>query len=570
MKTFSSHLAVVTAEGSKLRWQLVPFLRYIVLLMAVVLIYGWLFHVIMAWEGQEHTWFTGIYWTLTVMSTLGFGDITFQTDLGRLFSTIVMLTGVILLLIIMPFLFIRFVYAPWIDQRSRGRVREMRTIPAHVKDHVLICADDPMTHGLIRRLKLAGVPAYLIEPDPDRAMSLQDDGVPIVTGEIDGIETYRSAGAERARLVLANASDTVNSNIVLTVRELSETVPIAAVAEVEDSIDVLELSGATHVLPLKQRLGEHLANRVSAGSAHANVIGQFHDLQLVEFPIHNTPLQNRTVRDTRLREFTGMTIVGVWRKGRLLPVSPDLELTPLCVPVAIGTPAQIQELNEVLVIYDVNPNPVLVIGGGKVGRSASRALKKRGIPVHLVERKPELEAKIAGIPDKLFIGDAADRHVLDEAGIADAPSILLTTHDDAVNVYLSVYCRRLNPDARILTRVTHERNMEAIQRAGSDFVLSYAAFGVQTVLSIVRGRELVVLGEGVNLFYVPVPGSLADKTLAEADIAARTGLNVIAVQRDGTIETELGRELRLPKNAELIALGSTEQRERFHEVFREG
>ncbi|NIO58378.1 MAG: potassium transporter TrkA, partial [Acidobacteria bacterium] len=143
-------------------------------------------------------------------------------------------------------------------------------MPAEVAGHVLICANDPIALGLLRRLELAGVPAYVIEPDADLAMRMKDAGLRVVTGEIDSVETYRAAGAERARLVLANASDTVNSNIVLTVRELTETVPVVAVAEVEDSIDVLELSGATHVLPLKHRLGEHLANRVSAGTAHAN------------------------------------------------------------------------------------------------------------------------------------------------------------------------------------------------------------------------------------------------------------------------------------------------------------
>jgi len=411
------------------------------------------------------------------------------------------------------------------------------------------------------------VPAFLIEPDPDRALQLEDARVPVITGEIDAVETYRAARVQHARLVFANASDMVNSNIVLTVRELSESVPIAAVAEVEDSIDVLELSGATHVLPLKQRLGEHLANRASAMSAHANVIGRFHDLLLAEFPVHNTPLQGKTVRDTRLREFTGVTIVGVWDHARLAPARPDLTLTPHCVPVVIGTSEQIEELNEVLVIYDANPHPVLVIGGEKVGRAAALALKRREIPVHVVERNPDLEPKIRGIPDRLFIGDAADRDVLDEAGIADAPSILLTTHDDAMNIYLSVYCRRLNPEARILTRVTHERNIEAIRRAGADFVLSYASFGVQTVFSIVRGREIVVLGEDVNLFYIEVPTALAGKTLAEAEIGARTGLNVIAIQRNGRVDTELGRELRLPNDSELVALGSTEQRMRFSEAY---
>ena len=297
------------------------------------------------------------------------------------------------------------------------------------------------------------------------------------------------------------------------------------------------------------------------GTTHANVIGKFHDLQLVEFPVHNTPLQDQTIRETRLREITGVTIVAVWEQGRFLPAWPDLKLSPLSVPVAIGAPEQVEELDWLLVIYDSNPNPVLVIGGGKVGRAAARALKRREIPVHIVERNPELEPEITGIPDRLVLGDAADRRVLTEAGIEEAPSVLLTTHDDAVNIYLTVYCRRLNPNARILTRVTHERNVEAIQRAGADFVLSYASLGVQTVFSIVQERELVLLGEGVDLFYVPLPRSLANKTLAEAEIGARTGLNVIALQEDGQIVTNVPPDRRLAGGSTLITLGSAEQRE---------
>lgn len=41
--------------------------------------------------GREEIWITGIYWALTVMSMLGFGDITFASDLGRLFSIVVMI-----------------------------------------------------------------------------------------------------------------------------------------------------------------------------------------------------------------------------------------------------------------------------------------------------------------------------------------------------------------------------------------------------------------------------------------------------------------------------------------------
>jgi hypothetical protein len=51
----------------------------------MVTVYAVLFHLIMgSVEGQQHSWITGFYWTLVVMTTLGFGDITFTTDIGRL------------------------------------------------------------------------------------------------------------------------------------------------------------------------------------------------------------------------------------------------------------------------------------------------------------------------------------------------------------------------------------------------------------------------------------------------------------------------------------------------------
>jgi len=48
-----------------------------------IIVYSVLFHFIMEYEGKQHSWVTGFYWTLTVMSTLGFGDITFSSDLQK-------------------------------------------------------------------------------------------------------------------------------------------------------------------------------------------------------------------------------------------------------------------------------------------------------------------------------------------------------------------------------------------------------------------------------------------------------------------------------------------------------
>ena len=565
MKFPESELAYIFRAG-EMRRDILALLRYAAFLVAVILLYAALFQVIMVQvEGQSHSWITAVYWTLVTMSTLGFGDVTFGSDVGRLFSLAVLVSGVVLLLVVLPFTFIRFFYAPWLE--AQVRLRAPRRVPSSVRGHVIISHHDEIAASLIERLRPEGIPCYVVEPDPTAAAHLLGEGVSVVTGELDSRTTYEGLQVHQARLLLANREDTTNTNITLTVREASSDVPIVGIVEHEDSIDILELSGCTHVLPLKVRLGEYLANRVSAGLGNADVIGTFKGLQIAEFSARNTPLAGLAVRDTRLRERTGLNIVGVWHSGRLRPAFPQTSITSDSIVVVVGTPAQLTALDSLLETQPRSGAPTLVIGAGTVGSAATRALKRKGIPVHVLEREPRALERLMGVADYVFVGDANDRVALMKAGLENAPSVLLTTNDDAMNVYLAVYCRRLKPDLRIVSRITHNRNLEAIHRAGADFVLSYSALGAEAVVSLIEGHELVILGAGVDLFPVQLPASLKNKTLAESGIGSRTGLSVVAVQQDGQLVTNLRASMQLEAGAELIMLGSVQQRRAFNDAF---
>lgn len=565
MKLISTQLAYFL-EDKQMRRNMRSLLRYVGFVVLVVAVFTVLFHVIMVEvEGENYSWVTGFYWTLTVMSTLGFGDVTFHSDIGRLFSVVVLTSGIVLLLIVLPFAFIRFFYAPWLEQQIRRRAP--REVPPGTEGHVIICAYDNIAPGLIQRLEQESIPYYVIESDAETAAEYDMDGISVVAGEVDDTATYEAMRVEQARMVLANREDTVNTNIALSVREVAKETPIAAIAANEASVDILNLVGATRVLPLRKWLGEHLANRVNGLHAEAHVIGQYRDLSIAELPVHNTPLEGQTIQETTLREAVGVSIIGVWEHGHFHPARPERRLETASVPVVIGTETQIDALNERLVIYDVNEDPVVVIGGGVVGRAAARALQGRGVPVHIVERKPELCRKAEDAADEVFQGDAADYALLERAGIEETPSVLLTTGDDAMNIYLASYCRGLKEDLRIVSRITHERNLDAIHRAGADIALSYASLGVEAAFSLLVGRELSVLGEGVNLFSVPTPASLAGRALRESGIGAETGLNVIAIRENGAFTTNPSASATLPEGGEIVMLGSPEQREHFADQY---
>ena len=231
--------------------------------------------------------------------------------------------------------------------------------------------------------------------------------------------------------------------------------------------------------------------------------------------------------------------------------------------VVVGTTDQLTALDGLIRDRPDIDAPILLVGASTVGAVAARALKRKGVRVHVLDRDPEARERMVGVADEVFGGDANDRDALTRAGLGNAAQVLLTTHDDAMNVYLAVYCRRLKPDLRIVSRVTHEQNLEAIHRAGADFVLSYSSLGAEAVLSLIEGHELVVLGEGVDLFSLPLPRSLHGKTLAATEIGSRTGLSVVAVEQGGQVVTNLRASMTLEAGAEIVMLGSVQQRRGF-------
>ena len=567
MKYLSSQFSALFPTGET-RTNLAALLRYFVFLLVMITVYAVVFHIIMLRvEGQQHSWMTGFYWTLVVMSTLGFGDITFRTDIGRLFSIVVLMSGVVFLLVVLPFLFIRQFYAPWLE--SRMRLRAPREVAAGTAGHVIITEYDAIAVELVERLRDARIPYFIVEPDPVKAARFVGEDIFVIAGENDSRTTYERMHSEAARLVLANCEDTVNTNITLTVREVAPNVHVAAIVEEEDSIEILRLSGATTVLPLKIQLGESLATRVDTGRAEAHVMGVYRNVQIAELPAHDTPLAGARVRDTHLRQRTGLSIIGLWERGKLLPAFADTAIKPESVLVVAGTAPQMAKL-DALIARDGVAAPVMVIGAGKVGQAAARALKRKGLTVHVVDRESRALDVLAPEVDAVFAGDAADRELIERAGITRVASVLLTTNDDAMNIYLAVYCRRLNPALRIVSRITHERNVEAIHRAGADFVLSYTTLGVERIMSLVSGGAAVTLGEGVRLFEIPVPMRLAGVALGKTGIGSRTGLSVVAVDEHGELRTQLTEETLLPADGKLLMLGSEGQRERFAEEFERG
>jgi len=545
---------ISTMSGSKIvKANINLLIKYLLLIIALITAYSIVFHYLMDLEGQKHSWVTGFYWTIVVMSTLGFGDITFTSDIGRVFSILVLLSGVILLLILLPFIFIKFFFAPWMEAQARSRAP--RELPPDTRNHIIITNYDQVTSALIRKL-ISHKQDYIVVVDElQRALELYDRNIKVAVGNIDDPETYSNMQVQNAKLVVATNSDQMNTNITLTLRENYEHLPIVTTAESPHSVDILQLAGSSRVLQLYDLLGNSLAAWTIAGDCRSNIIGRYGQLVIAQAPVMGTPLIGKTIAESSIRESYGLTVVGIWERGKFVIPKPDTVIGRTSVLVFAGTEDSVASYDEVYSlyqIYKVAGDPVIIVGGGRVGQAIAARFQKEEIPYLIIEKSRRRTEE-----DFRFVyGDAADIHTLEKAWFEKAPAALITSHDDTTNIYLTKYLRSLRPDMQILSRASEDRNVSTLHRAGADFVMSYASLGANTIFNFLMDEETLLLAEGLNFFHLQAPRSLIGKTLLQSGIREKTGCTVIAVQHKDRISVNPEPNLLISRDDEIILVGT--------------
>jgi len=565
LKTMAAQLTLLLKTGSSRSngWIL---LKFVLMLIFLFVLFSVLFHALMMYEGRYYSWVTGFYWTLTTMSTLGFGDITFHSDLGRLFSIVVLFSGIVFLLVMLPFTFIQFFYAPWLEEQNKSRAP--RSIPKTTAGHVILTHFDAVAVTLIEKLQQYNIPYVVLTPELQQVLDLHDRGYRVVVGELDDPETYRRLNIEQAAMVVVLNDDIASTNIIYTIREISGQVTTVTNADLTDSLDILKLAGSTHVFQFTRMLGRALSRRVLGINMQSNIVGRFDDLLIAEVPAMRTWLQDKTMAESRLREKCGVTAVGVWEQGMFQIPTADTRIAETTVLVLAGTRDQLEQFDRTIARETdkngtVSDGPVVVLGGGRVGQAVADALENRRIDFRVVEKRPGIAEK----HDKFIHGSAGDRSVLLQAGIEKAPSIIITTHDDNLNIYLTIYCRRLRPDVQIISRASLDRNINTLHRAGANLVMSFSSLLTTTIMNLIQPQKVLMLSEGLNVFRMALSPRLENMVLREVNIREKTGCSVVAVKKGDHLVINPDPAIVLEKGDELVLIGNADAEKLFIEKY---
>jgi voltage-gated potassium channel len=179
----------------------------------------------------------------------------------------------------------------------------------------------------------------------------------------------------------------------------------------------------------------------------------------------------------------------------------------------------------------------VVCGYGRVGRAATDEFRKQGLPVVVIDTKPEVgqELEDARIPH--LIADATREATLVRAGIARARGLVCAVDSVALNVYITLSARAVRDDLTIVARATDLESIDRLYRAGANRVIQpYAVSGrmlaaVSVRPAVIDFLDLVSITPDLRLEELEVTAGGALEAMPIGDVSARfRGVTILAVR----------------------------------------
>lgn len=215
----------------------------------------------------------------------------------------------------------------------------------------------------------------------------------------------------------------------------------------------------------------------------------------------------------------------------------------------------------------------ILCGVGRMGSILARELHSAGKPFVVID-SDDTRLQVAEAMGYLIVkGDATEEFVLEQAGISRAAVLATVLSADAINVFVTVTAREMNPDLMIIARGENPRTEKKLIGCGANKVVLPTAIGAKKLAQLIirpsaenmleqlthrsdMNEELGRIGLQFDELLVAENSPLANKQLGEIELRSNHGFLIVGIRHsDGTTMLNPPAETILASGDIVIVLG---------------
>lgn len=224
-------------------------------------------------------------------------------------------------------------------------------------------------------------------------------------------------------------------------------------------------------------------------------------------------------------------------------------------------------------------NHIIICGYGRMGELVAESLQHRGASFVIVESDDERLESARASGSFVVGGDATEEHVLEDAGIHRAATVVTTLPDDASNVFITLTARNLNGRVTILARANSKSTERKLKQAGADKIVMPTLVSADRLIRMITrptAADLVDLVtdstfSDIELDELAIPDghALVGRTLAQTNAHRDHRILVVGVKKcPGEMVFNPGGSYVFEAGDTLIVMGQAQDIEQFGRQFQ--
>lgn len=365
--------------------------------------------------------------------------------------------------------------------------------------NIIIAGAGEVGYHLAKQLSSDEHNICVIDINPEQ-LNRTDSSTDVLTiiGSSTSPKVLHEARVDETDLIVAvTSSESVNIHTCIVAKKLGAKTTIARVTNAENVTEgvkeTLKPLGVDHTIYPEELAAFEVVKLIERAAATDVIEFEEGKLSLLGLKLDKSiPILNRSMREVAQEYDTfNFRIVAIHRGIRTIIPSGDDIFRPNDQIFVISTPEGLEKLIKITGKSDTKIENIMILGGGKIGRTVAKELEKK-LNVKLIDSDKNKTADLADYLSKSLVieGDGRDIDLLAQEGIVDMDAFIAVTEDAETNIITSLMAKHLGV-SKTIAQVDNVDYIALTQTIGLDSLINKKLIAANSISRFIRKANIL-------------------------------------------------------------------------------